>query len=209
MLGCQMLYTAQQTRALDQCAIHEQGIPGITLMSRAARAAFDGLLELWPQPGPLQVLCGTGNNGGDGFLMADLAHKRGIAVTVLQLGDVKKIGGDALRARRQALANGVEFRAFERAALRPEGVIVDAMLGTGLGGEVRGVYREAIEAVNASGAAVLAVDIPSGLCADTGRAIAEGREVAEITQVPEATVRTRLHHAKKKLRVILEREGMR
>ncbi|MCB1679400.1 MAG: NAD(P)H-hydrate dehydratase [Halioglobus sp.] len=174
MLGSEMLYTAQQTRALDHCAIHQQGIPGITLMSRAARAAFDSLLELWPQPGPLQVLCGTGNNGGDGFLIADLAHKRGIAVTVLQLGDAQKIGGDALRARQQALANGVEFRAFEGAALRTDGVIVDAMLGTGLGGEVRGVYREAIEAVNAAtvaGAAVLAVDIPSGLCADTGRVL--------------------------------------
>ncbi len=82
MLGTEKLYTAAQTRALDACAIDTHGVPGITLMSRAANAAFDCLLGAWPVPGRLQVLCGTGNNGGDGFLVADLAHKRGIPVTV-------------------------------------------------------------------------------------------------------------------------------
>ena len=171
MLGTENLYTAAQTRALDHCAIHEHSIPGITLMARAADAAFRYLLETWPEPGRLQVLCGTGNNGGDGFLIADLAHKRGIEVTVFQLGETGKIGGDALLARRQALANGVTIVPFGEASLAPEGVIVDAMLGTGLGGDVRGVYVEAIGAINASGIPVLAVDIPSGLCSDTGRVL--------------------------------------
>ncbi len=171
MLGTEKLYTAAQIRALDHCAIHDHHIPGITLMSRAAAAAFSYLLEIWPAPASLQVMCGTGNNGGDGFMIADLAHKRGIDVTVFQLGDVEKIGGDALLARQQALANGVRIVPFDGAALAPAGVIVDAMLGTGLGGEVRGVYVDAIDAVNASGAPVLAVDIPSGLCSDTGRVL--------------------------------------
>ncbi len=164
------LYTAEQTRALDRRAIDGHGIPGITLMARAARAAFDSLLASWPEPERLQVLCGTGNNGGDGFLVADLAHKRGIPVTVYQVGDPAKIGGDAQLARQQALANGVAIREFA-GTLAAEGVVVDALLGTGLGGDVRGAYREAIEAINASGAPVLAVDIPSGLCADTGRVL--------------------------------------
>jgi NAD(P)H-hydrate epimerase len=138
-------------------------------MSRAADAAFDCLLQCWPEVDCIRVLCGTGNNGGDGFLIADLAHKRGIATSVMQLGDPAKIGGDALLARQQALANGVSIEAYEKAPLQARGVVVDAMLGTGLGGEVRGEYREAIAAVNASGAPVLAVDIPSGLCSDTGR----------------------------------------
>ena len=168
MLGTEQLYTAEQTRALDHCAIHDHKIPGITLMSRAASAAFRCLLDCWPDPDHIQVLCGTGNNGGDGFLMADLAHKRGIPVTVLQIGDPGKIGGDALLARQQAQANGVEIVPFEESPLLSVGVIVDAMLGTGLGGEVRGAYLEAIDAINCSGAAVLAVDIPSGLCSDTG-----------------------------------------
>ena len=79
------LYTAQQTRALDRCAIEDLGLPGITLMSRAAQATFDSLVNTWPNPECLQVLCGTGNNGGDGFLVADLAHKRGIRTSVLQV----------------------------------------------------------------------------------------------------------------------------
>ncbi|MAT94404.1 MAG: bifunctional ADP-dependent NAD(P)H-hydrate dehydratase/NAD(P)H-hydrate epimerase [Halioglobus sp.] len=171
MLGTEKLYTAEQTRALDHCAIHDHGIPGSTLMARAADAAFRYLLDAWPEPGALQVLCGTGNNGGDGFLLADLAHKRGIPVTVHLLGDPAKIGGDAKTARAQALANGVRCRPFGEEPLHAEGVVVDAMLGTGLGGEVRDPYAAAIEAVNACGAAVLAVDIPSGLCADTGRVL--------------------------------------
>lgn len=164
------LYTAEQTRALDRRAIDGHDVPGITLMARAARAAFDSLLDSWPAPSQLQVLCGTGNNGGDGFLVADLAHKRGIPVIVYQVGDPAKIGGDAALARAQAVANGVAIREFD-GALAGEGVVVDALLGTGLGGDVRGAYREAIEAINASGAPVLAVDIPSGLCADTGRVL--------------------------------------
>ena len=168
MLGTEKLYTAAQTHALDHCAIHNHSIPGTVLMARAAEVAFSYLLEVWPQPTCLQVLCGTGNNGGDGFLIADLAHKRGIEVVVFQLGDPDKTEGDALRARQQALANGVEMVPFGSVALNANGVIVDAMLGTGLSGEVRGAYVEAIELVNASGLPTLAVDIPSGLCADTG-----------------------------------------
>jgi NAD(P)H-hydrate epimerase len=171
MLGTETLYTAAQTRALDHCAIHDHQIPGITLMSRAAEAAFRCLLEFWPAPECLQVLCGTGNNGGDGFLIADLAHKRGIEVTVFQLGGPVKIGGDALLARRQAIANGVRIMPFTESALSSGGVIVDAMLGTGLGGDVRGDYVQAIDAINSCGAPVLAVDIPSGLCSDTGRVL--------------------------------------
>lgn len=171
MLGTETLYTAAQTRALDHCAIHEHSIPGIVLMSRAAGTAFSRLIEFWPDPGCLQILCGTGNNGGDGFLIADIAHKRGIQVTVLQLGEPGKIVGDALLARQQALANGVTIVPFEASLLTSDGVIVDALLGTGLGGEVRGDYVQAIEAINACGAPVLAVDIPSGLCSDTGRVL--------------------------------------
>jgi NAD(P)H-hydrate epimerase len=97
-----------------------------------------------------------------------MAHKRGINVTILQLGDPRKIAGDAALAMRQAQSNGVEIVPFERGLLGPKGVIVDAMLGTGLGGEVRGVFVDAVAAVNDSGVPVMAVDIPSGLCADTG-----------------------------------------
>ena len=180
MLGNEDLYTAAQIRALEHCVIHEHGVAGITLMSRAADAALGYLLEVWPKAEHLQVMCGTGNNGGDGFLIADLAHKRGIDVTVLQLGDVQKIGGDAALALRQAQANGVNIVPFKPDSIMPNGVIVDAMLGIGLEGAVRGVYIEAIASINASGAPVLAVDIPSGICADTG-AVLGAAVVADLT----------------------------
>jgi hydroxyethylthiazole kinase-like uncharacterized protein yjeF len=173
MLGTEPLYTAAQVRALDHCAIHDHHIPGITLMARAAEAAFRYLLQAWPEPGCIQVLCGTGNNGGDGFLLADLAHKRGFDVAVIQLGDAGKIRGDALLARQQALANGVAFTDFGTCPLNGSGVVVDALLGTGLSGAVRDAYTDAIRSINASGARVLAIDIPSGLCADTGRVLGE------------------------------------
>jgi NAD(P)H-hydrate epimerase len=140
-------------------------------MARAAEVAFRYLLGAWPEPEVLQVVCGTGNNGGDGFLIADLAHKRGIETIVIQLGDPGKIRGDALLARQQALANGVRMEPFSDAVVIPDGVIVDAMLGTGLGGDVRGDYVAAVDRINASGVPVLAVDIPSGLCSDTGRVL--------------------------------------
>ncbi|NQX88776.1 MAG: NAD(P)H-hydrate dehydratase [Halioglobus sp.] len=170
MLGAEKLYTAKQTRALDHCAIHEHGIPAITLMSRAAEAAFRYLQDAWPDPSLLYVYCGTGKNGGDGYLIADLAHKRGINVTVIHVGDTAKIGGDALLARQQARANGVPEVAFGE-LVPGAGVIVDALLGTGLSGVVRADCGAAIEEINGSGLPVLAADIPSGLCSDTGKVL--------------------------------------
>lgn len=165
----QGLYTAEQTRTLDARAIEGEGIPGTVLMSRAAAAAWAALLRRWPSPALVQVLCGTGNNGGDGFLLAALAHKRGYPVRVWQLGDPERIAGDALAAREQALAEGVAVAPYAPGCLRTEGVVVDAILGTGLNSDVREPQRLAIEALNASGLPVLAIDIPSGLDADTGR----------------------------------------
>ncbi|MEZ5554559.1 NAD(P)H-hydrate dehydratase [Haliea sp.] len=165
------LYSASETRALDQWAIERAGIQGAVLMSRAAAAALHQLSLRWPQPALLQVLCGTGNNGGDGYLLADQARRRNIPVRVLQVGDPAKIRGDALRARAQALANGVPVAPFTGNALEAEGVLVDALLGTGLGGDVREPFAAAIDALNSAGQPVVALDIPSGLCADTGRVL--------------------------------------
>jgi NAD(P)H-hydrate epimerase len=165
----QNLYTAAHTRELDRVAIEECGIPGIRLMSRAGRAAFELVQATWPEACPLVVFCGTGNNGGDGFVVAALAQDRGVPVTVYQVGDDAKISGDAATARQAAVDAGVEIQPFDP-ALEPDScVIVDALLGTGLSGDVRGDYATAIEAINRAGAPVLAIDIPSGLCSDTGR----------------------------------------
>jgi NAD(P)H-hydrate epimerase len=164
------LYTAASVRELDRLAIEGFGIPGLQLMKRAARAAFAVLRERWPRPEHLHVFCGTGNNGGDGFIVAALARQRGLAVTVWQVGAAAKIGGDALQARRLAEREQVDILEFDGSVPRI-GIVVDALLGTGLTGDVRAPFLGAIEAINSSGLPVLALDIPSGLCSDTGRVL--------------------------------------
>ncbi|MBA6411627.1 NAD(P)H-hydrate dehydratase [Parahaliea sp. F7430] len=171
-IGLQALYTAAQSRELDRYAMAHFEVTAAELMSRAAQAAWQSLLSKWPQVKSLQVLCGTGNNGGDGYLLAALAQQQGYSVKVLELGQLQRMQSDALAARQQALAAGVPMVAYsaeEFAALDPhDAVRVDAMLGTGLGGEPRLAYRAAIEALNSSAIPVMALDLPSGLCADSG-----------------------------------------
>ncbi|MEQ6889843.1 NAD(P)H-hydrate dehydratase [Halomonas sp. CS7] len=161
------LYRAEQVRELDRRTI-SGGIAGFALMQRAAAAAWQELRARWPHVQSLTVLCGGGNNGGDGHVLAALAAAEGLAVQRLLLKPVSELSGDARRAADMATAAGVSAEPW-REGLSLEGdLVVDALLGTGLGGEVRGAARQAIEAVNASGLPVLAIDIPSGLHADTG-----------------------------------------
>lgn len=169
------LYTAAQVRELDRLAIEDRGVPGIRLMKRAGRATFDALLARWPEPGKITVLCGVGNNAGDGYVIAGLAAQRRMVVEVLQVGDAGKLQGDALAAYQYARQEGVIMQPWHDSLALEEGVLVDALLGTGLKGEVREDYAAVIERINASGLPVVAVDIPSGLCADSGRVL--GRAV--------------------------------
>lgn len=163
------LYRAADVREFDRIAIEEFHIPGSELMTRAGRAALDVLRAEWPQARGIAVVCGVGNNGGDGFALARLAAQAGMTVKVLQAGDAAQIKGDALDARQTLLASGMTISPFTSSALQQAEVIVDALFGTGLARDVSGEWRAAIEAINASGRPVLALDIPSGLHADTGR----------------------------------------
>ncbi|OBY93115.1 bifunctional ADP-dependent (S)-NAD(P)H-hydrate dehydratase/NAD(P)H-hydrate epimerase [Pseudomonas sp. AU11447] len=163
------LYSAQQVRDLDARLI-AAGTPGFELMRRAAHAAWRALRRQWPDAGEITVLAGHGNNAGDGYLIAALALRAGWRVRVLAVGDVARLSGDAASAHGEARAAGVDIEVWsDRTELR--GVLVDALLGTGLGGEVREPYASAIAAINASSLPVLAVDIPSGLSADTGQVL--------------------------------------
>lgn len=164
------LYFAKQVGELDRLTIEEEGIPGLELMERAGAAAFAELSHRWPRCKVLGVLCGAGNNGGDGFIVARLAHEAGYKVTVWQLGDCD-IGGDAYSARERMETAGLHVKVFDRDALSSQEILVDGLLGTGLNSEVKGQWRGAIEAINEShelGVHVLALDVPSGLHADTG-----------------------------------------
>lgn len=160
------LYSAAQVRALDARLI-ESGTSGFELMHRAARAAWRSLRQRWPDAGALTVFAGGGNNGADGYLIASLAQRSGWPVNVYYLSDPEKLEGDAAKAYMEAKGTGINPEPW-RAGVKLTGVVVDAMLGTGFSGEVREPYAKAIEQINSCDLPVVAVDIPSGLNADTG-----------------------------------------
>lgn len=163
------LFTAAQVREIDARLI-AAGTPGFELMQRAAHAGWRALRRCWPQADALTVLAGCGNNAGDGYLIAALAQRAGWTVKVFAVGDPQRLQGDAASALVEARNAGVVIEAWSE-ALPLQGVLVDALLGTGLSGEMREPYAAAIAAMNASGLPVLAVDLPSGLCADTGNVL--------------------------------------
>lgn len=175
------LYRAEQVRELDRRTI-AGGIAGFALMQRASAAAWQLLRQRWPGVRRLTVLCGAGNNGGDGHVLAALAAAEGLVVQRILLKGIDELAGDARLAADMATAAGVGAEPW-RAGMALEGeLVVDALLGTGLTGEVRGAFREAIAAINASGRPVYAVDIPSGLHADTGAVLGEAvRATATVT----------------------------
>lgn len=162
------LYSAAQVRDLDARLI-AAGTPGFELMQRAAHAAWRAIRRRWPEGRQLTVMTGRGNNAGDGYLVAALARRAGWHVHVLAVGDCAALGGDARSAYEEAVAAKVDIQPWQQQALA--GIVVDALLGTGLTGDVRDPYAAAIEAINDSGLPVVAVDLPSGLCADTGRTL--------------------------------------
>ncbi len=158
------LYTTAQVRVLDRAAI-DGGIAGIELMERAARAALDTLRRRWPDAREVCVLCGPGNNGGDGFLLAALARAAGLHVAVIATSD--QSAGDAALARERFTREGVAVSSAD-AALPDADVYVDALFGSGLSRAPDGAAARLITALNAQSSPVLALDVPSGLASDTG-----------------------------------------
>ncbi len=165
------LYTAEQSRTLDRLAMAQAGMPGVLLMKRAAFFAFNVLRAQWPHARKVVVVCGVGNNGGDGFALAQYAHLAGLDVHIMQLGATHKIRGDALTMLHELSDLGLGGLPFDATLLSEADVIVDALFGTGLDRAISGDYAAAIEAINASGKPVLALDIPSGLHADSGQVL--------------------------------------
>ena len=171
------LYTAAQVRELDRIAIEERGIPSLTLMERAGAHAFEVLLRRYPDAKRLQVLCGGGNNAGDGYVLARLARRAGLEVRVSALVDPAQLKGDAAASAHSYLQTGATAEDVViqdarmkvlKSKLHRADVIVDALLGSGLDRPVQGVFAETIDLANQAGVPILALDIPSGLHADTG-----------------------------------------
>jgi len=173
------VFTAEEMRRLDQRAISELGIPGAVLMENAGRGAARAIVDALPALGAprrgarVVIVCGKGGNGGDGFVAARWLKRHGARPTVLLVHAPTDVGADAGRKLEELRRAGIRPRPFtgDRAAadlLARAHLVVDALLGTGSRGVPEGGLARAIEAINASGRPVVALDIPSGLSANAG-----------------------------------------
>lgn len=174
------LYTAAQTRELDRRA-QATGISAYALMVRAGEAAFQYLRERWPFATRIVVLAGPGNNGGDGYVLARLAWSQHLDVKVLTVGSHEPLTGAAHEAATEATRARVPEMNWQ-GTLPAADVYVDALLGTGLNKPLQGAFAAVIQALNQSGKPVLALDVPTGLQADTGAELGEAvRATATMT----------------------------
>ncbi len=162
------LYSTAQVRAIDAHAIEVLGIPGYTLMKRAGEAALRYLRQRWPTAHRIAIVCGGGNNAGDGYVLARFAQAAGLTVAVLSALAPESLRGDARQAHDDFKASGGSVRPFAPELLSEGDVIVDALLGTGLRGAVKPDFVQVIRAINGTDRPIFALDIPSGLDGDTG-----------------------------------------
>jgi NAD(P)H-hydrate epimerase len=180
------ILTRQQVREFDHRAIQEYGMSGLVLMENAGRNAANLLFRLMSaefrpatkqfQSGSVTIVCGKGNNGGDGFVIARHLDLFGLSVRVLLLCSPEQLTGDTATNHSIARKGGISMGVFTApldivrfdAAIAGSAWLVDAILGTGASGEPKPPYAEAIDRMNASGLLILAVDVPSGLDCDTG-----------------------------------------
>lgn len=162
------LYSAEAVRTLDQAAMAQMKGPDILLMKRAGAAALAELMEAFGCPSLITVFCGSGNNAGDGYIVAALAAQKNISVRVVELGTTSNFSPQTQQARQFAQQANVQLIAFDNDIQLSEGVVVDSLLGIGFSGSLRKTYAQAVSLINAAKLPVLSVDIPSGLHADTG-----------------------------------------
>lgn len=167
------LYTTQQIRQIEQQIIQSE-CSEWDLMQQAGKAAWHTLLKNWPAIQEVIVVAGKGNNGGDGYVLARLAKTQRIKVSVLQVGDHAQLSDPASQAYQSALDADVFVQPYSAESFKSLNtahiVIVDALLGIGMTGDVRSEYLEVIDAMNQSGLPILAMDVPSGIHPDTGKA---------------------------------------
>lgn len=204
------LYSTSAIKKLEDIAVEQCGISVDALMQRAGAAALRVLRQEWPHARRVVVVCGKGNNAGDGYVVARCAHEAGLGVEVLHLAPLSALRGAALNAAQACVVSGVKLRAWSSslpgdcvAVLRAADVIVDALLGTGLQGALQREYRDVIALVNSVGAAgggasngadgasvpaVLALDVPSGLVADRGALAGGGGDKGGVVVRARVTV---------------------
>lgn len=165
------LYTAEQTRELDRIVSEQHAIPAATLMARAGAAALETINDNWPEVRHILVICGSGNNGGDGYELARQALEKDYLLTVIEVGKPDKMSAETSAARASLFATGTVTQTFN-GSLPDSDIIVDALFGTGLDRAIGGSYAQAITAINqVNNTPVLSLDIPSGIHADSGQVL--------------------------------------
>jgi len=163
------IYSVASVREIDRTTIEDHGIPGYTLMTRAGAAALRAARQRFPDARRWQVVCGGGNNGGDGYVVARLAANEGIAVSVLTLVDPQALRRDAAKAYADFAAEGGVVMPWGGALDAEAELLVDAILGSGLERDLGGEYAKAVAAMNDHAANVLSLDIPTGINGDSGK----------------------------------------
>ncbi|MHC4294105.1 MAG: NAD(P)H-hydrate epimerase [Planctomycetota bacterium] len=172
-------FSRQEIRSIDRCAIEKLGVPGVILMENAGRNATDAIEEFLTsvEGRSVGIVAGAGNNGGDGFVIARHLGMRGVKVATFLVAPVDRITGDAEINLRiiQELKHDIRTISSDEIAslsvnLKQFDVIVDAVGGTGIKGQLRGDLAAVVEQINAAGKPVIAIDIPTGLDCDTGSA---------------------------------------
>ncbi len=165
---------------MDQIATHDYGIPAMVLMERAGLAVYEAVKQLLPESGRVVVLCGKGNNGGDGLVVARLAYEGNYHVEVLVAATESQLSEECRTQLAVCRAQGVQPIFCDDArwgrkleCLGAFDVVIDALLGTGAKGEVQGAVLDSIRAINRSGVPSVSVDVPSGIHADTGEDLGE------------------------------------
>ncbi|MDM4013981.1 NAD(P)H-hydrate epimerase [Roseiconus lacunae] len=168
-----------EVRQVDQIAIEEFGISGVVLMENAGRGATDWILKKTSPETPVGLLCGGGNNGGDGYVIARHLELAGRAVRVISMAELDVLKGDAAANAAIASKSGIQIEVARSEAeledlIRPSDCLVDCLLGTGATGEPRGLYATAVQLANDTPGYRVAIDLPTGLDCDSG-------EVSETT----------------------------
>ena len=193
------LMSRDEVRAFDAWAINELGVPGVILMENAGRGCTEIIIEKLSRITGRNVciFCGTGNNGGDGYVIARHLYNEGFLVHVVICGKKEKVKGDALInlkiidgmdiSIKELLPSGANVADKVAQVCAENDLIVDALFGTGLTGRLRKDYVELVQAINSADKPIVAVDIPSGLDCDTGRVL--GAAVKAATTVTFVAVK--------------------
>jgi NAD(P)H-hydrate epimerase len=164
--------TRAQVREIDRLALERYGIPGIVLMENAARSACEIAMRMLPDNRAVTIFCGGGNNGGDGLAIARHLHNHGLNVRIVQCFDPAKLPADAATNWKIVQAMKIPISKLDDTRDQSEGLMIDALLGTGATSPPRDSIKQAIQTVNLS-SKILAIDLPSGLDADSGEPLGD------------------------------------